>query len=221
MLLDSMEGSISKKINDLNEVVGRRLSAIEDQVSSLRKELSEIKSVKYTTPTISKGENTAFGQFLAKIKDATRNVDWIFDEKTLSRFMFVVVPVTVAQICNENNGDVSSLCAEGLNTLMFSILPGGKSKEWKRAVGLRHRKLRKVVVLNAIPNAQKNRFGKFEYDRGNCSAEGHLHGENSIDETARNEHRGICSNGTRKKPRDRISHPLRIWKVLNGSIKKL
>lgn len=105
--------------------------------------------------------------------------------------MFVVVPIIVVQICNEHNGNISSLYAEIFNTLIFSILRGGKSKEWKRSVGLRRSKLRKLVVLNAIANAQNNRFGKFEYDRSNYSTECHLHGANYIDGTARNKDGGI------------------------------
>lgn len=155
------ESVMSKRLLAIDRSIGKRLTAVETELSRLKEEWSEVKTIYVGGNQSAKGCSTALGNFISQMKVATKNIEWIFDNNTLSKLLCVATVVTVVSITNENRGTISSRCKEAFHTLMFSIFIGGKAAEWRKNIGLRHSKLRKMIVLNAIVNAQNNRIGKF------------------------------------------------------------
>lgn len=162
--ISKIEASMETKFGSLHAFIDKRFVELDEKISDLRNRVKEGKSVVSVEREENCSGHTAFGNFLSKLKNATMHVEWIFDEPCLSRIVCLAMSVFVFETATERTAETAKLFKEGFHAIMFSLLPGGKSSEWKQGVGMRHSKFRKIIVLNAVFNAQKNRFGKFSED---------------------------------------------------------
>lgn len=159
--LSRLETVVLKRCSEMENKLMGIVADVHEDVRKLRKDLHVINLKGLKANKENRSSETALSKFTSKLKEETQFAEWIFDADCLSKILRVAVCATVVSIVSEGELDMDALNKEAFHTLMFSLLPGGKSFEWKKGVGQRHSKLRKLVVLNAIVNTQRNRFGKF------------------------------------------------------------
>lgn len=86
---------------------------------------------------------------------------WVFDEFSLLCVLIRFLPDYFVKTIEEELGTPEHRAADAVKTMLSALLPGQARSTCKDKIPKIHSSFRCQVVINAILNAQKNRFDKF------------------------------------------------------------